>query len=134
MKPITRIHESALYVDDLEAAKQFYAEVLGLEFYSERKGRSVFFRLKDAMLLLFNPAASESDHGEFNVPAHGARGPGHMAFEMEEEELAGWTKHLEKQGVELERKIEWPGGGHSIYFRDPAGNSLEMVTRDLWKL
>ena len=27
-----------------------------------------------------------------------------------------------------------PKGGMLLYFRDPAGNSLELVTRDLWEL
>ena len=28
----------------------------------------------------------------------------------------------------------WPGGGRSIYFRDPAGNCVELVTPGVWGL
>ncbi len=37
-------------------------------------------------------------------------------------------------GVEIEKEVEWPKGGTSLYFRDPAGSSVELVTRGLWGL
>ena len=70
--------ETCLYVDDLSAARSFYEEVLGLPFVSEQPGRHAFFRCGQQMLLLFNPNASCEVEGE--IPPHGARGPGHMAF------------------------------------------------------
>jgi hypothetical protein len=30
--------------------------------------------------------------------------------------------------------VEWPGGGRSIYFRDPAGNSVELGTPAIWAI
>ena len=29
-------------------------------------------------------------------------------------------------------EVPWPEGGRSIYFRDPAGNSLELAPPTLW--
>jgi catechol 2,3-dioxygenase-like lactoylglutathione lyase family enzyme len=29
-------------------------------------------------------------------------------------------------------EFDWPNGAHSMYFRDPAGNSLEIAERALW--
>jgi catechol 2,3-dioxygenase-like lactoylglutathione lyase family enzyme len=43
-------------------------------------------------------------------------------------------KHLVESGVEIEAEVEWPPGGKSIYFRDPAGNSVELVTPGVWQL
>jgi catechol 2,3-dioxygenase-like lactoylglutathione lyase family enzyme len=34
--------------------------------------------------------------------------------------------------VEIEREITWPLGGRSVYFRDPAGNSVEFVEGEIW--
>ena len=34
----------------------------------------------------------------------------------------------------IEADFEWPGGGRSIYFRDPAGNCLEFAEPRIWKL
>lgn len=50
------------------------------------------------------------------------------------ESLDEWKKHLADHGVEIEKEVEWPKGGKSIYFRDPAGNSVELATRGLWGL
>jgi predicted enzyme related to lactoylglutathione lyase len=34
--------------------------------------------------------------------------------------------------VAIEKIVDWPGGGRSLYFRDPAGNSLELATPRIW--
>ena len=45
-----------------------------------------------------------------------------------------WRQRLEAKGVAIEADFEWPGGGRSIYFRDPAGNCLEFAEPRIWKL
>jgi len=32
----------------------------------------------------------------------------------------------------VEKEINWEDGGTSIYFRDPAGNSVELAPATLW--
>jgi catechol 2,3-dioxygenase-like lactoylglutathione lyase family enzyme len=83
------------------------------------------------MMLLFDPSASASPPSD--VPAHGARGPGHVAFSISHDEIDPWTTKLAEHGIAIEQHVNWPNGGRSIYFRDPAGNSLELATRDLWE-
>ena len=124
--------ETALYVDDLPAAERFYREVLGLELYSREDGRHVFFRLGNAMLLLFNPSKTRQATGL--VPTHGADGPGHVAFTLNPSDVEAWRGHLEKHNVPVETEVQWPHGGLSIYFRDPAGNSVELATPQMWGL
>jgi hypothetical protein len=36
--------------------------------------------------------------------------------------------------VAIEADFEWPKGGRSIYFRDPAGNSVEFAEPRIWGL
>jgi catechol 2,3-dioxygenase-like lactoylglutathione lyase family enzyme len=36
------------------------------------------------------------------------------------------------EGVAVESEVAWPQGGRSIYFRDPAGNSLECAEARIW--
>ena len=127
---VREVLETCLYVYDLEAAERFYREVLGLDFASRQPDRHVFFRCGRRMLLLFNPAESGREGQE--LPAHGARGPGHVAFAAATEEIPNWRRRLESRGVKIEREIAWPGGGASLYFRDPAGNSLEIATPEIW--
>ena len=50
------------------------------------------------------------------------------------DEITAWRAHLEKQGVSIEADFEWPEGGRSIYFRDPAGNCLEFAEPRIWGL
>lgn len=126
-----KILETALYVDDLDAAKAFYTQVLGFQFYSEEPGRHCFLAGSDAMLLLFdaNVTANEVDG---MVPSHGALGPGHVAFQIEPDEIEAYEKLLKTHQIEIEKRVTFGNGITSIYFRDPAGNSLEFATRALW--
>jgi catechol 2,3-dioxygenase-like lactoylglutathione lyase family enzyme len=55
-----------------------------------------------------------------------------VAFAAAGAELPAWRAHLAACGVSIERDHAWPGGGHSLYFRDPAGNSIEIATPLLW--
>jgi catechol 2,3-dioxygenase-like lactoylglutathione lyase family enzyme len=68
------------------------------------------------------------------VPPHGARGPGHLCFRAAGAELDAWRGRLEAAGVAIESAFDWPQGGRSIYFRDPAGNSLEFAEPRIWGL
>ncbi len=124
--------ESCLYVDDLAAAMDFYQEVLGLQLFAHVEGRHAFFRCGDGMVLLFIADETEKPGGP--VPSHGARGPGHLAFRMPEEEIDAWQAWLSDHEVAIEDEVRWPGGGISLYFRDPSGNSLELATPRTWGL
>ena len=39
---------------------------------------------------------------------------------------------LHTQGADVERTIDWDGRGRSVYLRDPAGNSVELVDGEIW--
>lgn len=135
-RQVDHILEASLYVSDLQAAEVFYTEVLGLTFHSKLEGRHVFFRCGAQMVLLFNPeATADPELTPRGLGLHGARGPGHLAFGVTEDEIDVWRAHLERHGVEIEQEIDWGGRrGRSIYFRDPDGNSLEFATAALWGL
>jgi len=131
MQPIDRVLETILYVDDLDEAERFYGEVLGLELDSRQDGLFVFFRCGPGMLLLFEPNRASTGR---TVPAHGAHGPGHLCFAVAEADLDEWQARLQREGVAIEQEVSWPRGGRSFYFRDPAGNSLELATPRIWGL
>lgn len=128
-----RVIETCLYVDDLEKAEEFYTRVLGLTVYARVEGRHIFFRSGDGVFLLFNPEQTRKA-SPLGVPAHGATGEGHAAFRMGEEEIDAWRSKLEQENLEIELEHSWPNGGFSFYFRDPAGNSIELVTPRTWGL
>ena len=126
---VESVIETAVYVADLERAATFYADVLGLEQIGQEAGRHVFFGVGDGVLLVFDPVATQ--RGE-KLPAHGSVGAGHFALGVPSESLAAWKTWLASQEVEIEQEVSWPLGGWSIYFRDPDGNSVELVTRGIW--
>jgi catechol 2,3-dioxygenase-like lactoylglutathione lyase family enzyme len=68
------------------------------------------------------------------LPPHGRKGPWHFALGFPIESLDEWRDHLDVHGVQIEKEVEWPKGGKSLFFRDSAGNSVELVTRGLWGL
>jgi catechol 2,3-dioxygenase-like lactoylglutathione lyase family enzyme len=126
------IVEACLYVDDLEAAERFYRDVLGLEMTASEPQRHRFFRVGSQMLLVFNPQATAQPHPG-SLPPHGTTGPGHLALAMATDEIAAWKESLQRAGVPIEAEIQWGDRGRSLYFRDPAGNSLELVTPSIWQ-
>lgn len=130
------ILESALYAEDLERAEAFYGGILGLEKIVAVEGRHVFFRCGAGVLLIFNPQATRepSTNPDMPVPPHGTIGQGHLCFSASADEIDGWVMHLAANGVAIEADFHWPNGGRSIYFRDPAGNSLEFAEPKLWGL
>src|SRR6267154_3376168 len=129
--------DTALYVDNLQTAERFYGDILGLPKIFAVPGRQLVFRCEDSILLIFDPTHTERNQMTINggaIPLHGTRGAGHMAFRVSKEQLNAWREHLRAKAVAIESEVSWPNGAHSIYFRDPAGNSLEFATPDIWKI
>jgi catechol 2,3-dioxygenase-like lactoylglutathione lyase family enzyme len=135
MKP-TGILETVLYARDLGAAEAFYRDVLGLIPFAGVPGRHLFYRCGDQVLLVFNPSATRVPpaSGALPVPPHGAVGPGHICFRATAAELDAWVERLTAKAVAIEADFEWPRGGRSIYFRDPAGNCIELAEPRIWGL
>lgn len=131
MGAILAVVETSIYVDDLDRAEIFYREVLGLTIMGREAGRHVLFRVGDCMLLVFRAEATRK--GDV-FPAHGAVGPGHFALGIPAAELAVWKERLLAHGVAIEKEVLWPRGGQSLYFRDPAGNAVELLTPGVWGL
>lgn len=129
------ILETILYGEDIAALRRFYEGVIGLEVRRELDGQFVFFHCGAGMLLIFNPVTSVIKPVSFtSAPPHGARGAGHVCFAATAQELDAWHTHLEGHGLAIEADFEWPGGGRSIYCRDPAGNSVEFAEPKIWGL
>ena len=123
------IFETVLYAEDLAAAERFYHEALGLEVI-ERGDLLVVFRCGGGVLLIFDPRRSVA--AGRGVPSHGTSGAGHVAFAAKPQDLEAWRKQLLQAGIPIETEVDWPQGGRSIYFRDPAGNVVELAPRTLW--
>jgi catechol 2,3-dioxygenase-like lactoylglutathione lyase family enzyme len=133
---IQKILETCIYAEDMDAAASFYGEMLELEQISSEENRHIFYKCGDGMLLIFNPGHTSNEQTYVDgspVPLHGAKGPVHLAFAVEENDLHKWKKRLAFYDIEIESEVNWPNGCKSIYFRDPSGNSIELVSSGLWE-
>lgn len=137
--PLLGTLESALYARDLDAARAFWEDVMGLTAFQTRPGRHIFFRVADQprpqVLLVFNPEATETPpaaDAALPVPPHGARGPGHFCLATAPDQIDAWRQHLEQSGIDIEADFHWPNGARSLYLRDPAGNSIELADPAIW--
>jgi predicted enzyme related to lactoylglutathione lyase len=101
-------------VKDLEKAKKFYGEVLGLDKTFEVEGWAEFSHTKDG------PAVGLSQVSE-------ADAPGGATVVLRVDDLDVARKALSKKGVEFEGDVkEIPGIVRIGSFRDPSGNRLQL--------
>src|SRR5687768_3306151 len=113
--------ETALYHEagEREEMERLYRDVLGLPVVAAW-GDGTALRIGGGVLLLFERAGLANR--EEPAADHGATGPGHVCLRASEGEYGRWKEHLAAHGVDLTHEEEWPGGGRSFYFKDPAGN------------
>ncbi|HEX9859411.1 MAG TPA: VOC family protein [Paracoccaceae bacterium] len=133
MTPARAILETAIYVEDIDAAEAFYRDVFGLEVVAKAAGKFVFLRCGEQMLLVFHPDKS-SEHDPANpIPRHGAYGAGHFCFRARDtDEVGRWRDHFQRLGIAIESYHVWQDGGHSVYIRDPGNNSVEVAEAGIW--
>jgi catechol 2,3-dioxygenase-like lactoylglutathione lyase family enzyme len=129
--------ETIVYCPDLAAGEAFYRDVVGLVAFTRMPPRNIFFRCGDGVVLMFNPDVTSTERIDVagsQIPLHGGRGQGHIAFRVPAAEMPAWRERLRSLGVPIESEVRWPQGGESIYVRDPAGNSVEFATAAVWGL
>ncbi len=132
---VTRVVETALYVDDVERAVAFYRDVLGLRAMGEGPRLVPMDAGAGTLLLLFRRGATREGL-EFPggwIPPHDGAGPAHFALGIALEDVEAWEARLAAHGVQVESRVSWSRGGRSLYFRDPDGHSVELVTPGTWE-
>lgn len=132
---INGVVETALYADDFPGAVAFYREVLGLP---PMIGDGVRFQSFDSgggrVLLLFKRGATlepTTTPGGV-IPPHNGSGPLHVGFAIAAASYDAWRARLIASGIPIESEGTWSRGGRSLYFRDPDGNLLELITPGIW--
>ncbi|HEX5820667.1 MAG TPA: VOC family protein [Solirubrobacterales bacterium] len=123
--PVSGISELVLEVYDLEAARRFYRDVLGLEetLYGEgAEGRYWYLVGDTARLGLWTE----------QVGLAGGQGGTHVhyAFHVEDAAIDPLKERIEGAGAEVEGPIQL-GPGRAIYVTDPDGNVVEFWSQDM---
>ncbi len=121
-----KLDHCVIHVSDWERSNAFYRDVLGAELVDLGHG-SWSYRFGDVQLNVHGPGVRA--HPLARIPVE--PGNSDLCFE--------WTRriedaiaHLAGHGVEIE---EGPvdrhgvrGAGHSVYFRDPDGSLIEIIS------
>jgi catechol 2,3-dioxygenase-like lactoylglutathione lyase family enzyme len=133
---LDRVIETCLYVDDLERARAFYEDTLGLAVMTgDSRFRAYDVGGKSVLLLFRRGATLETVRlPGGTIPPHDGHGPLHVAFAVSAAELAAWEARLAHHEVAIEGRTEWPGGGRSVYFRDPDRHLIELATPGVWAI
>ena len=133
MARIRRILETALDCDDLETSAKFYRRLLAVEPMLT-SDRLVAIDAGEGTVLLLFQRGSTSTPVELPggvIPPHDSGGPGHLAFAIDADQLAAWETRCHDLAIAIESRVVWERGGTSLYFRDPDGRSIELVTPGL---
>lgn len=118
----TNVH-ATIPVSDLDTAKDFYENTLGLEEVGEREGGVVLMRSGDSHILLYeseyvgtNKATSLS--WEVNDPE--------AIVEALREKGVEFEHYPELEGVTIEGDLHHAGPYVTAWFKDPDGNILAV--------
>ena len=130
---VNGILETSLYVERPTRSVEFYRRVFGFELIApdQKEGISDQTRLcamragdRSVLLLFKKGATADTD----------ATGAIHVAFGIARSALSAWESWLAQQGIPIELRQTWKHGGEALYFRDPDGHLLEVVTPGVWSI
>jgi catechol 2,3-dioxygenase len=120
--PIWGVRHAAIRVSDLEAARTWYCDVLGMTVEDEFAGRGFFVRFGPYYhhdLAVFKADASAP------APHPNGLGLAHIALLVDSlQGVRQWYAHLRANGVDVRASDH--GVTRSIYFNDPDGNPFEI--------
>jgi catechol 2,3-dioxygenase-like lactoylglutathione lyase family enzyme len=136
MPKLEGVLETALYVNDLPRAIEFYKSVFEFETLFADERLCAFNVSNRQVLLLFLKGASDQAMtvSGGTIPPHDGDGHLHLAFAIAEDELEKWEKQFAEKEIHIESRVRWPRGGVSLYIRDPEGHLIELATPGLWKI
>jgi catechol 2,3-dioxygenase-like lactoylglutathione lyase family enzyme len=131
------ILETSLYVADVSRSSSFYRRLFGFGVLLDSERLVALDVAGRNVLLLFQSGATSEPFTLPSggvVPGHDGAGRYHLAFSIAAEDAEPWKRRLEAEGVAVESVVAWPGGGASLYFRDPDDHLVELITPGFWRL
>ncbi|MEK9675088.1 MAG: VOC family protein [Chloroflexota bacterium] len=147
---VQTVYHTGFVVAELDKSLEFYTEVLGMNIerapttsdspwiaevvgYPGVKMRQAYVGVGDGhsieLIEYMDPRGDRrSDQFDRNKP-----GSAHAAMVVDD--VPAWRDKLESLGVNVlgpryEREVDYPWARYAIYFQDPDGNWLEMISRN----
>lgn len=120
--PIQRVGHVVIKMRDLDAAKRFYGDILGMHITDEREGFGVFFRFDD----YHHDIAVFKVNADAAAPEKNQVGLAHIALIADSfDTVKAMYQKLKAHDVPIVRTVDH-GVTRSVYFKDPEGNELEI--------
>ena len=115
------LNHTIVPVRDKVAAARFFARIFGLRF-NKRGGHFAPVRVNSTLTLLFDKERSFDSH--------------HYAFHVSKAEFEAIFRRIKKAGIPYgsapwsldDGKLNDWNGGKGLYFKDPNGHVLELMT------
>lgn len=119
------IHAITLFVEDLEAARQFYQKVFGLPVTFE-DAHSAVFKFGNTLINLLTIAEAPGLIAPATVASRDAGS--RFQFTIEVDDVDAMCAELTSRGVEvLNGPMDRPWGIRTASFRDPGGHIWEIA-------
>ena len=121
------LHLVTFGVKDFEAARKFYAEILGWK-PSSSSGEDVTFFQAGGVVISISPREKLAEDAQIEPQGNGFAGFTLAYNAQSESEVNEIIGDLKSKGVEIlkePQKVFW--GGYSSYFADPDGNCWEVA-------
>ncbi|MDB5320208.1 MAG: gloA [Phycisphaerales bacterium] len=137
MPTIDGIIETALYVADLTRAARFYQGLFGFRtLLSDDRLHALSVADRHVLLLFARGGSTRPNPAPTGglIPPHDGSGQIHIGFAIAADELEQWAERLREHHVTIESQIKGPRGGTSLYFRDPDGHLVELLTPGIWTI
>jgi catechol 2,3-dioxygenase-like lactoylglutathione lyase family enzyme len=119
------LDHSVLHVTNWERSNRFYKDVLGAEVID--LGGKFVYRFGTNQLNLHGPGLAATPLARIPVPPGGSD----LCF-VWPALIASAVEHLNQLGVQIElgpvKRFGAQGDGLSVYFRDPDGSLLELIS------
>jgi catechol 2,3-dioxygenase len=120
--PIQRVGHVVIKMRDLDEAKRFYRDILGMKITDEREGFGVFFRFDD----YHHDIAVFKVDEDAEAPQKNQVGLAHIALVADScDTVKAMHRRLKEHEVSIFRTVDH-GITQSVYFKDPEGNELEI--------
>jgi catechol 2,3-dioxygenase-like lactoylglutathione lyase family enzyme len=117
-----KLNHTIVPAHDKEAAARFFARIFGLK-YDGAMGHFAPVKVNEDLTFDFDSADSFDKH--------------HYAFHVTDEEFDAIFRRVQEAGIAYgsgpwsleDRQLNARKGGRGVYFRDPNGHVLELLTR-----
>ena len=121
-KPIKKVGHVVLKCQDLEKAREFYVDVLGMTLAKFDPNRGMFLRFND----YHHDIAIFKTGPDADPPKANQVGLVHVALVVDDlDTVKAWYAKLKARGVPIVGTADH-AVTNSMYFKDPEGNTLEI--------